>query len=84
MSKRQSNAFLTHGQQVLSSAVQQAEALVQSQQRRGKLTVQTLLVGCLMKRQATLSDFATLASHLGVRIHPSSLPDRLTTRLVIL
>src|SRR4051812_35074551 len=88
MSNTQSSAFVTPWQQVLSNAVQQAERLVHSQQRRGKLAVQTLVqclvLGCLMKRQASLSDFATLASQLGVKIRPSSLHERLTTRLVLL
>ena len=73
---------------VLSDLVKEAERLVQSSQRRRKMSVkqlvQSLVLGCLEKGKPSLSSWVDVASDLGCEITKSSLDERLTGRLVML
>lgn len=75
-------------QHMLSKWLQEAESVAQSVQRNRKLDVETivqsLVLGCLTKPDASLNDFAQVAHELGVDVVASSIHDRLNVRMVLL
>lgn len=86
--KAQSKAIMENWQTILSELVQEAEELTQTVQRHRKLDVETLVqslvLGCLEKPDASLRDFAQVAHDLGVDVVTSSLHERLTPRVAML
>src|SRR5690606_26775473 len=88
MSKKECTKLAKQWQVVLSEVVTEAERLVQSSQRRRKLSVeqlvQSLVLGCLEKGKVSLSTWVDVAHDLGCEISKSSLDDRLTGRLAML
>jgi hypothetical protein len=88
MSRPKFNQLSEKWQQVLVDSVLEAEALVQSSQRQGKMSVeqlvQTLVIGCLEKEGVSLRLWSEVAADLGCDISASSLDERLTGRVVML
>lgn len=87
-SNTQCKAIAENWQVILSELVQEAEELAQTVQRERKLDVETLVqslvLGCLEKPDASLRDFVQAAHDLGVDVVASSFHDRLTPRAVML
>lgn len=84
----QCKAIMQNWQVVLSELVQESEQVAQTVQRERKLNVETfvqsLVLGCLEKPDASLRDFVQVAQNLGVEMVASSFHERMTPRAVML